>query len=97
MAFAMFFFLDPAYYIHPRQVMTQIEEQILDNLKALDAAVAGMATANPKPDLRPIFSRIDELAGQLPSGTERDLLHYLHRKSYQKARTFLEQRQNNTI
>jgi hypothetical protein len=28
----------------------------------------------------------------LPKETDRDLLHYLHRKSYQKARAFLEQR-----
>ena len=73
--------------------MTLIEEQILDNLVALEAAVAQMATANPKPDLLPIFSRLDELTRQLPPGTEPDLLHYLHRKSYQKARELLQRRQ----
>jgi hypothetical protein len=52
-----------------------------------------MATTNPKPNLLPIFSRLDELARQLPPGTEPDLLHYLHRKSYQKACALLQQRQ----
>ena len=73
--------------------MTLIEQQILDNLLALETAAAQMATANPKPDLLPIFSRLDELTRQLPPGTEPDLLHYLHRKSYQKACAFLQERQ----
>lgn len=77
--------------------MTQTEEQLLQSLKELEAAAAAMPTANPKPDLRPIFSRIDSLAQQLPRGTEPDLLHYLHRKSYQKARAFLEERQAGNV
>ncbi len=77
--------------------MTLIEQQILDNLMALEAAAAKMAAANPKPDLLPIFSRLDELARQLPSGAEPDLLHYLHRKSYQKACALLQQCQSGKI
>jgi hypothetical protein len=77
--------------------MTLIEQQILDNLLALESAAAQMATANPKPDLLPIFSRIDELTGQLPPGTDRELLHFLHRKSYQKACALLQQRQRAEI
>jgi hypothetical protein len=77
--------------------MTQIEEQILESLKALEAAAAQMATTNPKPNLLPIFSRLDELTRQLPPGTDPDLLHYLHRKSYHKACAFLEQRQSGKI
>jgi hypothetical protein len=73
--------------------MTELEQQILDNLLALEAAAAQMPTANPKPNLLPIFSRLDELAGQLPRGTDPDLLHYLHRKSYQKAAALLQERQ----
>ncbi|MGD0815086.1 MAG: hypothetical protein ABSA83_15915 [Verrucomicrobiota bacterium] len=73
--------------------MTLIEQQILDNLIALEEAAAKMAAANPKPDLLPIFSRLDELARQLPAGSEPELLHYLHRKSYQKACAFLRRRQ----
>jgi hypothetical protein len=77
--------------------LTLIEQQILDNLMALEAAAAKMPAATPKPDLLPIFSRLDELARQLPAGSEPDLLHYLHRKSYQKACALLRQRQRGTI
>ncbi|HEX4122864.1 MAG TPA: hypothetical protein VH619_19790 [Verrucomicrobiae bacterium] len=72
--------------------MTKTEQEILDALVALEESVGKMATANPKPDLRPLFARLETLTGQLPKETDRDLLHYLHRKSYQKARAFLEQR-----
>ena len=51
-----------------------------------------MPTANPKPDLRPIFARVEGLAEKLPPATDPDLLHFLQRKSYQKARVCLEQR-----
>jgi hypothetical protein len=77
--------------------MTLIEQQILDNLMELEASAAKMAAANPKPDLLPIFSRLDELARQLPPGADPDLLHYLHRKSYQKACALLRQRQSGQI
>ena len=36
------------------------------------------------------FARLDELTAQLPKDTSRDLLHYLHKKSFQKARLFLQ-------
>ena len=74
--------------------MTALEENILDQLLALEQTVAKMPTASPKPDLLPIFNRLDELTAQLPRGTEPDLLHYLHRKSYQKATDFLQQRRS---
>ncbi len=51
-----------------------------------------MPSANPKPDLRPMFARLDALTLQLPKSADPDLLHYLHKKSYQKARLFLEGR-----
>jgi len=73
-------------------LMTKIEQEILETLVSLDNAAAQMRAANPKPDLRPMFARLETLAGQLPGETDRDLLHYLHRKSYQKARALLEQR-----
>ena len=72
--------------------MTELERNILGALTDLDAAVKTMPTANSKPDLLPLFQRIEELAGQLPRGTPRDLLHYLQRKSYEKARQWLEGR-----
>jgi hypothetical protein len=70
--------------------MTEIERNILAALTELDAAVKTMPTANPKPNLLPIFQRIEELADQLPRSTAPDLLHYMQKKSYEKARQWLE-------
>ena len=72
--------------------MTNTEQEILQTLLALESAVKSMPNANPKPDLRPLFTRLDELSGQLPSGTDPNLRHYLAKKSYQKARLFLQGR-----
>lgn len=72
--------------------MTATEESILQALVELDRQVKSMATANPKPDLLPTFARLDELTRQLPSQTAPELLHYLHKKSYEKARLFLQGR-----
>ena len=72
--------------------MTETEDAILQALIELDSVVKGMATAKPKPNLLPIFERIDDLALQLPRGTDPQLLHYLHKKSYEKARLFLQGR-----
>jgi hypothetical protein len=68
---------------------TPIEINLLDALVELDEAVKSMSTANPKLNLLPIFSRIDELTKQLPRNADPTLLHYLHKKSYEKARLFL--------
>ena len=73
--------------------MTPTERAILQKLVELDATVKAMPTANPKPDLLPLFARLDELARQLPPQTDPDLLHYLHKKSYEKARLLLEGRE----
>lgn len=70
--------------------MTALEQLILEAVRELERAVAAMPAAEPKPDLRPMFARIDELSSQLPAGTSPDLLHYLQRKSYQKVRLWLE-------
>ena len=73
--------------------VTQIEQDILRTLVELDNAVKTMRTANPKPDLQTIFTRLDELARQLPPQSAPDLRHYLQRKSYEKARLYLEGRE----
>ena len=70
--------------------MNQTEKDILQALTELDAAVKRMATANPKPNLLPLFTRIDQLAARLPPGTDPELMHFLSRKSYEKARAKLE-------
>lgn len=69
-----------------------MERNILAALRDLDVAVKSMATAMTKPDLLSIFSRIDSLRGQLPKNADPDLLHYLHKQSYEKARLCLEGR-----
>ncbi len=72
--------------------MNEVESTILKTLTELDTVVKTMPTANPKPDLLPLFTRLDELARQLPKNSSPDLLHYLHKKSYEKARLWLEGR-----
>jgi hypothetical protein len=67
-----------------------LEQQLFSALTQLDAAVKTMATAIPKPNLLPIFTQIDELTQQLPRSTDPTLLHYLHKKSYEKARLYLQ-------
>ena len=72
--------------------MTETEKQVLQALIELETTVQSMPTDNPKPNLMPLFSRIEELTQALPKNTPPELLHYLHKKSYQKARLFLEGR-----
>ncbi len=72
--------------------MSETERAILQSLVELDTTVKAMPTANPKPSLLPIFSRLDELTRQLPKDASPNLLHYLHKKSYEKARLWLEGR-----
>ena len=67
-----------------------ILQNILAALVELDDAVKSMPVANPKPNLMPLFVRIDELTKQLPPNADPTLLHYLHKKSYEKARLFLQ-------
>ena len=69
--------------------MTKVENDILDVLNELDAVVKAMPTANPKPDLMPLFNRLDALTLELPRHASPDLRHYLQRKSYEKARLLL--------
>ena len=70
--------------------MTETEQQILAALRDLAATVAHCRTETPPPPLLPIFDRLDALAAQLPPSTPHDLRHYLQRKSYEKARLWLE-------
>jgi hypothetical protein len=72
--------------------MTQIEQDLLRTLVELDDAVKTVLTANPKPDLLPIFAKLDGLAAHLPPDADPELKHFLQRKSYGKARARLEGR-----
>jgi len=73
-------------------IMSAIEQDLLITLTELDQAVKSMAAANPKPTLLPLFARIDQLTRQLPTGADPALLHYLNKKSYEKARLLLQGR-----
>jgi hypothetical protein len=73
--------------------MTGTEQDILRALIDLDQAISSMPTASPKPNLLPLFSRIDELARQLPAAADPSLRHYLQKKSYEKARLWLQGRE----
>jgi len=73
--------------------MTELEQNILSALLDLERTVAAMPQANPKPSLLPLFARIDELMRTLPPTSDPLLLHYLHKKSYEKARLFLQGRE----
>jgi hypothetical protein len=73
-------------------VENSLENHLLAALVELDNTVKSMPTANPKPNLMPLFSRIDDLTKQLPRNADPALLHYLHKKSYEKARLYLEGR-----
>jgi hypothetical protein len=77
--------------------MQESEKKLLNALLDLETAVQSMPTANPKPDLRAKFERIDALTGELPKGSDPQLLHYLSKKSYQKARLFLQGRDAENI
>ena len=72
--------------------MTKQEKDILDALVELENAVQTIRTAQPKPDLSKLLARVDELTEALPKNSDPDLLHYLHRKSYEKARLLLQGR-----
>ena len=69
-----------------------LEQQLLSALTELEDTVRQLPTANPKPSLLPLFARIDGLTEQLPKETDPTLLHYLHKKSYEKARLYLRGR-----
>ncbi len=73
--------------------MTDTEKSILDSLNELERAAKSMSGAGPKPDLGGILARLDSLTTQWPRTADPNLLHYLHRKSYEKARLLLLGRQ----
>lgn len=72
--------------------MNETERELLNALKQLEEAVRSIQTATTKPNLLPIFQRIDSLRHTLPKTTDPQLLHYLHKQSYEKARLWLEGR-----
>jgi hypothetical protein len=78
-------------------MITSLEKTILDALLELEETVKVYPVINPKPNLAAMFSRLDELTAQLPPQTDARLLHYLRKKSYQKARLFLQGREDENL
>lgn len=72
--------------------MSELEKSILTALVNLENAVRGMPLATTKPNLLPLFERLDVLTRQLPPDADPNLQHYLHKKSYEKARLLLQGR-----
>lgn len=64
--------------------MTETESAILEQLKSLDA------TAANRGNVLPILNELSRLTRLLPPTADPDLLHYLNRRSYEKARLFLD-------
>lgn len=73
--------------------MPVTEDALLHALRELEAAAATIRNGGDRVDLRPLLQRLDHLTRELPPGTSPDLLHYLHKRSYEKARLFLEGRE----
>jgi len=71
--------------------MTSLESEILEALIRLEVAATGTATGQ-RESVLPIVQRLTELTRSLPAGTSPDLLHYLHKRSYEKARLWLQGR-----
>ncbi len=64
--------------------MTETESAILEQLRQLDTIAARRG------EVLPILHELTRLTRTLPPGADPDLLHYLNRRSYEKARLFLE-------
>jgi len=72
--------------------MTELEKDILTGLVDLENTVKSISANGTKPNLLPLFERLDRLTRQLPKESDPNLLHYLHKKSYEKARLLLQGR-----
>ncbi|MBX3732534.1 MAG: hypothetical protein KF791_08065 [Verrucomicrobiae bacterium] len=64
--------------------MEPVESRLLTALMKLDAAVGSGAA-----DVRPLLAALDRMTGELPSSADPELVHFLRRRSYEKARLFL--------
>ena len=82
--------------------MNEVEQGLLYSLLELENAIGAMAQAKAsasgagtgsKPNLLPLFEKIDGFARQLPRGTDPTLMHYLQKRSYEKARLYLQGRE----
>lgn len=64
--------------------MDELHVPILARLQELESVAARRG------DVVSILRELDRLTATLPKSTDPNLLHYLHKRSYEKARLFLE-------
>lgn len=76
---------------------TEAEKNLLHALVEMEETIKSIRRGGEKLNLLPLFSRIDGLAKQLPAGTDPELLHYLRKKSYEKARLYLQGRDKENL
>jgi hypothetical protein len=71
---------------------TEWESRVLTALRALEAAAtpASAAATGSGPDLTAAIAGLGRLTVEMPAGTDPELAHFLQRRSYEKARQFLE-------
>jgi aminodeoxyfutalosine synthase len=68
------------------------EAGLLAALTRLEQTVQARAAGDAAADVRAPLSELDRLVGALPADADPELIHYLRRRSYEKARQFLEGR-----
>jgi len=66
------------------------QSSVLTVLRELELAVAAVKPPAPNPGLRMALARLEDLTATLPADVPPDLRHYLLKRSYQKARVWLE-------
>jgi hypothetical protein len=74
--------------------MTNVEQDLLSCLLELEDKVAQLSTGTVKPDIATVLKRLDAMTTQLPLNTDPALRHYLQKKSYEKARLWLQGRES---
>ena len=82
---------------YTKDAMTDLEQDIFRTLRELEAGVAAMRTAVPKPDLLSLFGRLSGYCSQLPRESHAQLIHYLSNGSYEKARLWLQGRDSENL
>lgn len=72
--------------------MNQLEMRLLEALQALEVSIRPRPAGSTAVDVRPHLSELDRLTRELPTDADPQLVHFLRRRSYEKARLFLEGR-----
>ncbi|MBM3822761.1 MAG: hypothetical protein FJ404_07745 [Verrucomicrobia bacterium] len=73
--------------------MTTAENELLEALLELERSIQPSGSAGANVSFQALFARIDEAGAKLGPGIDPALRHYLQKKSYQKARMFLQGRE----